>query len=317
MISPVLYTPVNRHYTPVNGHISFGSRRTIPTYDSFTQLKDKSTLLNDLHAEMKKKKELTIGMVDIDNFKSVNELLGYKAGDEFIKAVSRDILSVADKYNAEAYRFGGDEFAILMLSGFSEQEKINIMKQITEKVSKNPILKGKSELYEANANSLLSSYEKQNNKFKKLLENDTKLNILKDIYSKSTIARRDPYVISSLQSANKERSQTYHTLIEESTKGEKDELTRESIKFASLDDGEQKVYEYLAAKYDKNHEIYRLKSWIKEFQKNGFSVTSGVVTFQPSFYTGKQPIDLINEVGEILKKGKSQNKNTVSYGELK
>ena len=61
------------------------------TYDSFTGLKDKNYLLTVLDKKIEESqktgKSLSIAMFDMDNFKSVNELLGYETGDDFIKAI--------------------------------------------------------------------------------------------------------------------------------------------------------------------------------------------------------------------------------------
>jgi diguanylate cyclase (GGDEF)-like protein len=55
---------------------------------------------------------LAICLLDLDGFKSVNERFGHPAGDEVLRDVARliDESRVAD----DAFRIGGDEFAILM-----------------------------------------------------------------------------------------------------------------------------------------------------------------------------------------------------------
>jgi diguanylate cyclase (GGDEF)-like protein len=51
-------------------------------------------------------------MVDIDNFKRVNDTLGHMAGDNVLREISASINEVAG--DQHAYRYGGDEFAILL-----------------------------------------------------------------------------------------------------------------------------------------------------------------------------------------------------------
>jgi diguanylate cyclase (GGDEF)-like protein len=51
-------------------------------------------------------------MVDIDNFKRVNDLLGHMAGDHVLRDISATIAEVVGEY--ATYRYGGDEFAILL-----------------------------------------------------------------------------------------------------------------------------------------------------------------------------------------------------------
>lgn len=55
---------------------------------------------------------LSICLIDLDGFRSLNERLGHEAGDDVLRDVARliDDSRVAD----DAFRIGGDEFAILM-----------------------------------------------------------------------------------------------------------------------------------------------------------------------------------------------------------
>ena len=51
-------------------------------------------------------------MVDLDGFKSVNDLWGHSAGDDYLQAVAHALLSEV-RGNDIVARIGGDEFAIL------------------------------------------------------------------------------------------------------------------------------------------------------------------------------------------------------------
>jgi diguanylate cyclase (GGDEF)-like protein/PAS domain S-box-containing protein len=52
-------------------------------------------------------------LIDIDNFKDLNDTLGHAAGDEILKAIAGRIREVIPE-NALAARLGGDEFAVLV-----------------------------------------------------------------------------------------------------------------------------------------------------------------------------------------------------------
>ena len=51
-------------------------------------------------------------MLDVDNFKQVNDELGHLKGDEVLRELASTIAEVAGQDNA--YRYGGDEFSILL-----------------------------------------------------------------------------------------------------------------------------------------------------------------------------------------------------------
>ena len=61
---------------------------------------------------------VSIALVDIDQFGALNEAYGSEAGDEIIALLSRALVSVVGEHNT-VYRYGGDAFMIL----FSDTEK--------------------------------------------------------------------------------------------------------------------------------------------------------------------------------------------------
>jgi diguanylate cyclase (GGDEF)-like protein len=56
--------------------------------------------------------EATLAIVDIDFFKRINDNYGHNAGDEALKTISEKIRNNISQ-NAEAFRYGGEEFVIL------------------------------------------------------------------------------------------------------------------------------------------------------------------------------------------------------------
>lgn len=56
---------------------------------------------------------LSIMMIDVDDFKLLNDTLGHAAGDEFLKAFGQLVRSTLRETDL-AYRYGGDEFVILL-----------------------------------------------------------------------------------------------------------------------------------------------------------------------------------------------------------
>ena len=58
-------------------------------------------------------RDLSLIIVDIDNFKRINDTYGHPAGDEVIRAVSRVLLDTSRRVDRVA-RIGGEEFAMIL-----------------------------------------------------------------------------------------------------------------------------------------------------------------------------------------------------------
>jgi diguanylate cyclase len=57
--------------------------------------------------------DLTLFMLDLDRFKTVNDTLGHQAGDEVLKAVSKQLIRCFPRKDDLVVRYGGEEFAVL------------------------------------------------------------------------------------------------------------------------------------------------------------------------------------------------------------
>ncbi len=82
--------------------------------------------------------EQSLILIDIDNFKLVNDKHGHLVGDETLKLVAKQIHDIAQRRTDIISRFGGEEFAIL-LSNTSFKEAINIAENIRKKVAEKPL----------------------------------------------------------------------------------------------------------------------------------------------------------------------------------
>ncbi|WP_123043264.1 GGDEF domain-containing protein [Cohnella candidum] len=74
-----------------------------------------------------------LALIDIDNFKSVNDTYGHRAGDAILSRVSGLIRELVPE-NAIASRYGGEEFAILLL-GARYEEAVGTMEAIRERAA--------------------------------------------------------------------------------------------------------------------------------------------------------------------------------------
>jgi diguanylate cyclase (GGDEF)-like protein len=79
-------------------------------------------------------------IVDIDNFKSVNDKFGHAIGDYFIAATARSLLSVCRSTDIVG-RFGGDEF-VMLFHGLDSISQIEMKVQEIKKAVKENVSKG-------------------------------------------------------------------------------------------------------------------------------------------------------------------------------
>lgn len=92
--------------------------------------------------------DLTVAMMDIDHFKSVNDTYGHLAGDEVIKMVANVYKKYAERYDATAVRYGGEEF-LLIFRNIRIDEAYSILKQVQTEISSTVV---RFEDYEINVN---------------------------------------------------------------------------------------------------------------------------------------------------------------------
>jgi diguanylate cyclase (GGDEF)-like protein len=77
---------------------------------------------------------LSLVVVDLDHFKSVNDLGGHSAGDRLLRATAA-ALTAACRSGDDAFRIGGDEFALL-LPGCASQDAAAIAERAAEAINR-------------------------------------------------------------------------------------------------------------------------------------------------------------------------------------
>ncbi|HAJ93441.1 MAG TPA: hypothetical protein DCM41_00975 [Synergistaceae bacterium] len=109
--------------------------------DPFTGLYNRKTFDDDLPRLMEEcqnaKKYLSLAIIDIDNFKSVNDLNGHAMGDRVILYLSQMLKKIQSE-NIHAFRMGGDEFSILF-KGYSTEETYSICESLRTQMASCPI----------------------------------------------------------------------------------------------------------------------------------------------------------------------------------
>ncbi|MCR5145151.1 MAG: GGDEF domain-containing protein, partial [Lachnospiraceae bacterium] len=87
----------------------------VSRYDELTGIKNRYALINDVGSYVGK--VLLVAMIDMDNFKAVNDTYGHDAGDDILKLFAK---LMKNTFGADCcYRVGGDEF-LVALAEYSE-----------------------------------------------------------------------------------------------------------------------------------------------------------------------------------------------------
>jgi diguanylate cyclase (GGDEF)-like protein len=92
---------------------------TLASRDPLTELINRRVLEQILQREFERavryKTPLTVAFIDVDDFKTVNDRYGHKAGDHVLKYVAGNLLNLTRRSDVVA-RFAGDEFIIVLPS---------------------------------------------------------------------------------------------------------------------------------------------------------------------------------------------------------
>ena len=111
-----------RYYVGVFSDITFHKRteeefRKLANYDSLTGLPNRACLYDRLNQTIEKTKRdngrFALFLVDVDNFKRINDSLGHNVGDHLIRQVASRLVN-CNKEGETVARIGGDEFVIVV-----------------------------------------------------------------------------------------------------------------------------------------------------------------------------------------------------------
>jgi len=86
--------------------------------DHVTGLYNQRFLYENLEREIRRTarnaKDLTVALLDLDNFKGFNDIYGHLKGDDILADIGRFLQASIRKGIDSAYRYGGDEFMVLL-----------------------------------------------------------------------------------------------------------------------------------------------------------------------------------------------------------
>lgn len=101
--------------------------------DSLTGLLNRSTFIDQVEHHINEGEPSALLMMDIDNFKQINDNFGHNVGDDVLRVLSFALKTSFRSMDIIA-RFGGDEFIVLMINLHNDD---NIIKQKIEVFNQN------------------------------------------------------------------------------------------------------------------------------------------------------------------------------------
>lgn len=90
--------------------------------DPLTGILNRAYSMKFVRSLIAEKKPFTFSIIDLDNFKYINDTYGHKAGDKVLASVSKSLAEFTDGF-ALAGRFGGDELLLIDLKNITTSEK--------------------------------------------------------------------------------------------------------------------------------------------------------------------------------------------------
>ena len=126
--------------TYFGGHFLVEELEKYVNYDTLTHLLNRRSMDNYLQAAHRQAKTgqatFCLMMMDIDDFKKVNDTYGHDCGDEVLKYVAHTI-STGVKKNDYVFRWGGEEILVLLNTDFDKA--LAVAERIRADIARDPV----------------------------------------------------------------------------------------------------------------------------------------------------------------------------------
>lgn len=116
-------------------------------HDPLTRLPNRAKLGDDLAAATARlhgeddATPLSVLFFDLDDFKSVNDQLGHRAGDQLLQTVAERLTAAVRDHDA-VYRFAGDEFVVIAWGARDDREALGMARRLREAVARPMTVEG-------------------------------------------------------------------------------------------------------------------------------------------------------------------------------
>lgn len=122
MLAGILIVCIDNYRRRKILHQLESARKTIESasqHDFLTGISNRSKFMSDLTFMIEQQVPCSVIMMDIDDFKHINDTMGHKAGDEALQQVAQRMKAIESQI-LTPYRYAGDEFIFLLRSSQSK-----------------------------------------------------------------------------------------------------------------------------------------------------------------------------------------------------
>lgn len=283
------------------------------TKDAMTGLFNRRALNSSLSQGFKKAKSRNenfgVAMLDMDNFKAINEVFNHGIGDTVLKRIAANIKEVAKKHGAKGYRYGGEEFVVTMENHDAEAAK-KVIQEIAEAIKKDKIIQDLVPEFKEKANKMLQCILPILSEFQLIfpqLRGEEKINDYRKL-GNEIISLLEAHIVKYKPSERKIFNEIINNI-----KKAKDEELQEVLRINSkCSNGEtlgnelDKIFlQYNGMKND-------LQKWLGHINSHGmFTVSGGLVNLSDACGIVKDGKQMVRVADAALKTVKENGKNCI------
>ncbi len=115
-------------------------------FDSLTSLPNRRWFQERIEKALAGSRPLALMLIDLDNFKQVNDRFGHDTGDRLLKIIAERLRSFCNQVDNPACsavsRFGGDEFTLLLEGAWSREEVVSYAQALLDALGRETQLSG-------------------------------------------------------------------------------------------------------------------------------------------------------------------------------